>query len=120
MPTFITNGQTSMLVALMAGSNGATTVPFTTSLTTFTGSPLSPEGGGRRLLAVTPGATYTFPTTGNTPLLLNSRPPPLRTGDYTAVAIAPDGRLWGAGMTVADAAPQANWGNVVFRLAVTA
>jgi hypothetical protein len=119
MPTFITNGQTTMLVALMAGSDGVTTVPFTTSLTTFTGNPLTPgpAGGGRRLLAATPGATFTFPTTANTPLLLNSRAPPLRTGDYTAVAIAPDGRLWGSGMVVADAAAAGNWGNVVFRLA---
>jgi hypothetical protein len=108
MPTFIVNCQTSMLVALMMGSDGVTTVPFTTALTTFAGNPL---------LAVTPGPTFTFPTTANSPLLNSDQPSPLRTGDYTAAAIGPDGSLWGAGMTVADAVPTNNWGSTVFRLA---
>jgi hypothetical protein len=118
MPTFISNGQSSMLVALMTGTNGVTTVPFTTSLTTFTGTPLTPTAGSRRLQAVTPGATFTFPTFANTPLLNSNQPPPLRTGDYTAVAVGPDGRLWGAGMIVADTSNN-NWGTVVFRLSAS-
>ena len=111
MPTFISNGQTSMLVSLMMGQQGGTTVPLTTAITTF------------NALTNAPSATFTFGAVDNiaNPVLFSNQPGGVaRTGDYTAVAVGPFGELWGAGEVIGqpinNVPGNTNWATVVFTL----